>query len=508
MSKEELPSKIDAAKHDIVDREAAVRQAQAALDQAKVTALQDLGTAAQTTLTKSEDLLDTLFGVLVHDASARRTSSTATFEVYFRLYNDIALRDQTVRAYEDAEKATEDMRDKYGNSLPGIRDAAVLAAALNDARRAASAVHALAETTYQLLQGATDDPTELTVKDINALKQSVTSARTTAAALMTDADAALSGLTANGGQVTSIAVQQKADAVTAAQNALKEAQNNLVLLQTQNPADLQKLADSIEQMKASLASKQAALASTTTSTDVNIRLKQNDIAQKATSAQKAAKTLQDYQLVAPFDGVVTHIDYKRGDNLLDTGDTESATLQNPDFIVVTIPLDQVDIVRVRKDMNASIAFDALPGQTFTGAIDTIDSTPIENSGVVSYNVSIKLPTPKDLTILSGMTATVTIETSRKENVLAVPALALRAQGTRTTVQTADGRTVPVVTGATDGQFTEIVSGLQEGDSVVSVNVVRSAAANSTGGNSAQQFLRLGGGGGFGGNRVGGRAGGG
>jgi HlyD family secretion protein len=303
-----------------------------------------------------------------------------------------------------------------------------------------------------------------------------------------------------------VTLQTKRNAVTTAQNALTQAQDSLTLLQTQNPADLQKLADTIEQMKASLASKQAALHSTTTSTDVNIKLKQNDVAQKATSVQKAAKVLQDYQLAAPFDGLVTHLDYKKGDNLLDTGDTESVTIQNPDFIIVTIPLDQVDIVRVHKDLTANIVFDALPGQTFQGTIDSIDSTPIESSGVVSYNVSIKLPAPKDLTILSGMTATVTVETARKENVLVVPNLALRTQGSRITVQNAAGQNIPVTTGATDGQFTEILSGVQEGDSVVSVNVT-ATAANGANANAAQQFFRLGGGGGFGGPGAGGNGGG-
>jgi RND family efflux transporter MFP subunit len=212
----------------------------------------------------------------------------------------------------------------------------------------------------------------------------------------------------------------------------------------------------------------------------------------------------DYRLVAPFDGVITHIDYKVGDNLLDTGDTEFLTVENPGNIIVTIPLDQVDVVHVKTGMTASIAFDAIPGQKFQGTLYQIDSTAITTSGVVSYNVSVKLPTPPDLTILSGMTATVNIETSRKDNVLVVPNLALQTTRGQKTVQRADGQTVTVQTGVTDGQMTEIVSGLAEGDGILSINLPRTTGASSSANaNAAQQLLRGAGGFGGGGGRPGG-----
>src|SRR5207253_1940214 len=94
-------------------------------------------------------------------------------------------------------------------------------------------------------------------------------------------------------------------------------------------------------------------------------------------------------------------------------------------------------------------------------------------------------------------------------VVAVPNLALQRTAGSTTVKLATGESVDVETGVTDGRNTEIISGLQEGQSIVSMNVtITPTAANA---NGAQQLLRAGGlggggaGGGFGGGAGGGRA---
>ncbi len=493
VTKEKLPSDIKGAENDVIERKSAVVNAQAELDKAKVTELQSLATTAQSVLTQSEDLLDTLYGVLVNDASARPlVGSTKTIEIYHRLYNDQSQKNATERSYYAAAAAIEMMRANYGGSISALKDTARILSALKEAGTIAGNVRDLADHTYRLLQGATDDAHTLTVSDINSMKSTAVSARTSATTLGADAETAAASLT-GGKNLTSITLQQKEDALASAKNSLRQAEDNLKILQTQTPGDMQKQQDALLKAQEDLISEQAALNSTTKSIEVNIKLKQNDVAQRATSLQKTQKTLEDYKLIAPFDGVVSRLDYKVGDNLLDTGDDKYVVLQNKDFIVVTIPLDQVDIVRIKRDMPATIVFDALPGQRFDGFIDEIDSTPVESSGVVSYNVLVKLPTPKDLTILSGMTATVEVQTAKKENVLAVPNLALARTGGSTTVTLATGETVPVVTGATDGRYTEIVSGLEQGDSVVSLNVSGTTGTTGATGASQNQLLRATGG---------------
>lgn len=496
VAQQKLPTDIAGAERSVQEKEAAVEQAKAALAQAKATTVQDLASTAQDILTKSEDQLDGLYGLLVHDASARHTYGNTAMEIYSRLYIDQNLKNTVERDYNAALQAVDGMRGTYGSSLATLRDTKKVAAALTDARKTAEAVHKLAESTYAMLQGATDDPKDFTVADINAAKQTAIASRTAASGLMTDVDTALAGLTGGKDGPTSIAIQQKQDALASAQNALLDAQENLEVLRTQTPGDLAQQQAALQKIQEDYASKKLALAQTAKNSDVDYKLKQNDISQKATSLQKTRAVLEDYQLTAPFDGVIRRLDYQVGDNLLDTGEEKFAVLENPDALVVTILLDQVDIVRVRKGMAASIVFDALPGQTFQGTIDEIDSTPQESSGVVSYEVSIRMPTPKDLTILSGMTTTVVIETTRKDDVVTVPNLALKRANGTTTVQTADGRTVEVQTGATDGRYTEIVSGLTEGQSVLATNVTVSSAGTANQQNAAQIFRMGGGGGGF------------
>jgi len=200
--------------------------------------------------------------------------------------------------------------------------------------------------------------------------------------------------------------------------------------------------------------------------------------------------------VAPFDGIVRRIDFQVGDNLLaDANETKYVVLENPDYFIVTVQLDQVDVVHVKEGQKASIVFDALPEETFEGVIDFIDTTPIQSSGVVSYEVEIALQ-PTGHTILSGMTAKVEIEIDARENVVAVPNLALRAIGNSSFVVGENGERFPVETGLSDGTYTEVLSGLQEGAKIQSVNV--SISSNQDGersersSNNAQMIMRMGG----------------
>lgn len=488
-SMEKLPSDIAAAERSVAEKKSSLSQAKLDLEKQQATEFQSLGQIAQSTLTSGEKLLDSYFAILTRDLATRPPSTTSgdyTFEVDHLLYNDLTLKSNVQSNYFEALHQSQLIRSMYGSSLPTIRESKTMLAALKDVEILAKTLHALGENMYALLQGATTDTREFTVSDLQAYRSTVSTNRSTSATLVDNIITVQSNLAAasTGQEIPSITLQQKVDAVTSAENSLKLAEENLTVLKTQTPGALQ--------------SKQEALTSVQMSTDTNIALKQNSISQQLASLQKARQALKDYQLVSPFDGIITHLDYKVGDNLLDTGDTEYLMIQNPDFIVVTIPLDQVDVVRIKQGMKSSIVFDAVPDQTFEGIIDSIDSSPVVTSGVVSYDVSVKLPTPKDLTILSGMTAAVMIQTASATNALVVPNLALSHQGSTTSVTLADGKSVPVETGVTDGRNTEILSGLKEGDTIMTINTGTSTKTSPTTTPSPQQIMRLSSGGGDGG----------
>lgn len=491
IARQELPNDVATAERAVREKRDVLAQVEAEFDEARVTTLQSLAATAQDTLTQSEDLLDTLHGILVNDAVPRGEYDTKSLTIYGRLSNDPLEMQQAEWHYYDAINAVAGMRARYGASLLALRDPDALATALREGRTMASVVHALAESVYRLLQKAIDDPRDFTVADIQEFKEDAIAARTDSAELMDVAEAAIASLTDRRG-LESIAISEKEDAIVAARNALATAEENLRVLTTRTPADIEKQRAAVLNLTEDYAAKEATLSSTTKSVDIQIALKRNEIAQRAVALQKARKAVEDYQIVAPFDGIIRTVDYKVGDNLFaETGEEKFVVIENRDALVVTIPLDQIDVVQVRRGMPATIVFDAVPERAFTGAIADINPTPIEEAGVISYEVEVRLPTPADLTILSGMTATVTIETARAANVLSLPALALKTVDGQTTVQTPDGRTVTVTMGITDGRYTQILSGLAESEVVLSVNVrpLQAPAGFSQGPNPAQQFFR-------------------
>ncbi len=514
VSQQKLPSDLASAQRAVEDKKAALLQAQLNLDKTRSTEVQNLALTAQNALASGDKLLDSLYSVLTRNKSARPSFGNGSdLTIDPLLYNDQNLAQAVTFDYQNASRDSVSMHNTYGSGLTTSRQSSTILQALTDADQFAKDISTLSEDTYAMMQGASTDTTNFTADALNTLRGTVSTDRASASTLVNTVETAQANLaaTSSAGGIPSVTLKAAEDAVTTAQHDVDAAQENLSVLQKQNPATLQQQQAAVAAAQDTLHASETNVGSTSTDTSLQLQLKENSVAQQVASLQKTEQSLQDYQLVAPFDGVVTHIDYKVRDNLLDTGDTEFATIQNPAFILITIPLDQVDVVRVRTGMTADIALDALPGTHFQGTVSQIDASPIQQSGVVSYNVSVKMPTPPNTTILSGMTATVTIQTSSKQNVLAVPNLAIRYIGGSPMVQLASGQSVPVQTGDTDGQYTEILSGVQEGDRVLSVNV---SVQTSSSGNAAQQLFRLGGGGfgggggGFGGGARGGGGGGG
>lgn len=494
---QELPAQLQNAKRTVQERRAALEQAEAELQKTEANELRSLGITAQSILTDTEKLLDTLYSVLTKNGGVRPPDGS-DLPIDVRLYRDLDRKWETERAYMETVNIIATMRARYGTSLALMQNPSELLSALTDASAAAQSVYRLAESVSVLLDGAVTDGTLFTNADLAALRSQVFGARSSATALVEKAQTAASNLTAvsaNEG-IPSVTLSAKRDALVNAEHALKQAEENLAVLQTKTPGDLEAKQFELAKIQEDFASKEAGLKNTDRSIAIQASLKKNDLAQRATSLQKIRRTVEDYQIKAPFSGIIRRLDFRPGDNLLaDSAEEKFIILENRDFLVVTILLDQVDIVRIARGMTAHVVFDALPDRTFAGEISEINATPVQESGVVSYEVSVQLPMPEGLTILSGMTAAVTIDVAKKEHVLRVPNLALKRVNGEATVTLEDGRTVAVESGLTDGRWTEVLSGLSEGDRVKAINVrTDTTDANADEGrNSPQQFMRVGGG---------------
>jgi macrolide-specific efflux system membrane fusion protein len=161
-----------------------------------------------------------------------------------------------------------------------------------------------------------------------------------------------------------------------------------------------------------------------------------------------------------------------------------------------------DVAKIEKGQQASVTFDAMQGTRATGKVTAIDQTSTTSNNVVQYGVTVSLDdVPSGLRI--GATATVQVTTANAQNVLYVPAAAVRTAGGQSTVTViVNGKqtTKVVQTGAQGDQGTEIKSGLNEGDQVV---IATSGTGGSGGGFPTGRFPGGLGGGGGGGARIGG-----
>ncbi len=205
------------------------------------------------------------------------------------------------------------------------------------------------------------------------------------------------------------------------------------------------------------------------------------IRQARSAVDTARLNLSKTIILSPIDGVVIS-------RSVDVGQTVSASVSAPTLFVIAADLskmqleasiDESDLGNVKEGQLVSFHVDAYPTQTFAGKVLQVRLNPTTVSNVVTYTAIIDAPNP-ELKLKPGMTATVTIEVARRDDVLRVPTSALRfkpgadvlgrfggkaaatsatASGTSNTVWVSDGTTitpVPVTIGASDGTRTEIL----------------------------------------------------
>ena len=137
---------------------------------------------------------------------------------------------------------------------------------------------------------------------------------------------------------------------------------------------------------------------------------------------------------------------------------------------ITISVDELDILRYSEGMPADIYIDALPGESFTGIVTKIAAVGTNSGGNSKYDVTVTLPYSDRF--LAGMNASVIIHTGNSGEVVTVPAAALQDSGSKCIVYTGYDRKNDVLTdavtveiGASDGEFVEIVSGLEAGQTI-------------------------------------------
>ncbi len=138
-----------------------------------------------------------------------------------------------------------------------------------------------------------------------------------------------------------------------------------------------------------------------------------------------------------------------------------------EVMTLDVYVDELDVLSLTVGQTAQVTLDALPGQLFQGTVQQIHPEGTNSGGNTKFTVTLELPRLENM--LEGMNAAVKIEVSRLTQVLAIPAAAVQEDGTWTFVYTGlDPETgepadpVDIITGASDGEQIQILSGLTNG----------------------------------------------
>ena len=153
----------------------------------------------------------------------------------------------------------------------------------------------------------------------------------------------------------------------------------------------------------------------------------------------------------------------------DTTCTVAATVTRTEEMTVDITVDELDILSLQVGMAADISLDALPGKTYSGTITKINTYGVNSGGNTKYTVTVTLPREENM--LTGMNASVKIQTAVSDTVPTVPAAAIQSKDGKSWLYTAyDEKTdtlsglTQVETGLSDGESVQILSGFPENGS--------------------------------------------
>ncbi len=203
------------------------------------------------------------------------------------------------------------------------------------------------------------------------------------------------------------------------------------------------------------------------SSSEQIEIAQASVDQAQVALEQAQRRLENTRLIAPWDGVVTAANIVEG--TLGQPGAPAIELADLSQLHVDVQVDEMDVAALRAGQPVTIEVDAVPDASLTGVVKSIaPSAEPTATGGVSYNVRVDILSSGETTLLPGMSATTSIVSSSRQDVLLVPNRAV--QRDRTTGQTFVHRIesgvvkkVEVRLGLRDDQRSEVLEGLNDND---------------------------------------------
>ncbi len=195
------------------------------------------------------------------------------------------------------------------------------------------------------------------------------------------------------------------------------------------------------------------------------------VEQARASVETARVALDRCTLTAPFEAVVSSRDVQVGQTVAPVilATSPLFTLVDRRSLHVRASFDEVDAARIRTGLLARLTLDAFPDRAFDGSVAEI-SPVISTTRLENRSVSVKIAFAGDVAgVMPGMSADAEIRIDRKDAAAFVPSDAVMDRESRRYVYVVDGgvaRRREVVTGLSNWDVTEIVSGVVDGDRVI------------------------------------------
>jgi HlyD family secretion protein len=250
---------------------------------------------------------------------------------------------------------------------------------------------------------------------------------------------------------------------------------------------------------------------------------QRRIAQATATLAQVTDMLHKYDSYAPLDGVVTNLPVRVGETVVpgiqNSASSTIMTIADMSLITAEVKVDETDIVSVQLDQKADLTIDAIPNKTFKGHVIEIGNTAIlRSTGLAASQSAVSSQEAKDFKVVIAMdnppdevrpglscTAKITTATRTKAVTIPIQALTIRQKGDLEVKPKTPGAIVTPVklspaeekarkeevqgvfviaggkaefrkveTGITGSTDIEVLSGLKEGDEIVtgSYQVIR------------------------------------
>ncbi len=234
--------------------------------------------------------------------------------------------------------------------------------------------------------------------------------------------------------------------------------------------------------------------SANTDTPEQIASDQADIDSAEADLTNAEQSLKEATLTSPISGTVVSVAINVGDTVSANSSTEIITIIGTKSYEVQATLDSTQVPSVKVGQSSSVEVDGVNG-TIEGTVSQVGPVQSSDTGY-TYPVVVALPSSAN-GLFTGSTANIDIATGSVSNVTAVPTSAVETLGTTSYVLELDKGVLTrkdIKIGMVGGTYTQVLSGLSPGQSVVLADYAEAVPSSNT--NSNELSNALGGGGGF------------